>query len=604
MKFKKRTRSTKVLGTVIKDFAASSRASKRIGSEGNLRKPCSLLQGILTFNPFSERVRAISVAVLLTLVALAFPGSARAQEDRPDLPGGVNPKPAESFHEPAPVVVWNRTITVLRAAYEDSRPADRARRAIARIEALPARGDWEIMTLEVEAKGQQAILVKTKTEILFAMFPGDVDPDSGETFEKTARAATEKLKAVLDERAAQLRWSNLLKGIGLCAAATLAYILFVWVVLRIKNLALARLDRLIAESRRSLSVAGVNLVPILLGIERIVTKLSFLAVILMATYIWLTFCFAQFFYTEPWAARLGEYLIGLLRTLALGIIGAVPGLFTVVVIFWLTRVGVAAVSRFFSGIEKGTISVEWLHPDSARASRRIVIVCIWIFALTVAYPYIPGSGSAAFKGISVFAGLMISLGASGFINHIMSGLVIAYSGAMRVGEYIAVGEIEGTVQELGPMSTKIMTPKKQYITIPNGIVISGSVTNYSRLAGKDGAIISTTVTIGYDAPWRQVHALLMLAVNRTKGIRKSPAPFVLQRALSDFYVEYELRFFIDQPAERLPILSALHAEIQDAFNEAGVQIMSPNFESQPEKPVLVPKTKWYSPPAFAPEKKN
>ena len=169
---------------------------------------------------------------------------------------------------------------------------------------------------------------------------------------------------------------------------------------------------------------------------------------------------------------------------------------------------------------------------------------------------------------------------------------------------MTVGEIEGTVQELGPMSTKIMTPKKQYVTIPNGVAISSSVTNYTRLAGKDGVIMSTTVTIGYDAPWRQVHALLMTAAGKTNGIRKSPAPFVLQRALSDFYVEYELRFSIDRPTERLPILSALHAAIQDAFNEAEVQIMSPNFEAQPEKPVLVPKSQWHMPPASPPEKQD
>ena len=221
------------------------------------------------------------------------------------------------------------------------------------------------------------------------------------------------------------------EALGFSAAATLVYILVVWGLVRIKNLAMAKLDRMIVQTRRRLAIAGVDLVPILIGIERVITKLSLLAAFMATTYIWITFCFAQFFFTEPWADRLGDYLIGLLRTLALGIVDAIPGIFTVIVIFWLTRVVAAAVSRFFIGVEKRTISVTWLHPDSARASRRIVIAVIWIFALTVAYPYIPGSGSAAFKGISVFAGLMISLGSSGFINHIMSGLVIAYSGAMR-----------------------------------------------------------------------------------------------------------------------------------------------------------------------------
>ncbi|MDF1556408.1 MAG: mechanosensitive ion channel [Deferrisomatales bacterium] len=344
-------------------------------------------------------------------------------------------------------------------------------------------------------------------------------------------------------------------------------------------------------------MAGVDLVPILHWLERVVGKVTSLAAALIATYLWLTFCFAQFFYTEPWAKQLGAFLLGVLKGFALGIVGAVPGLFAVLVIFWLTRIVAAAASRFFAGVERGTLSVSWLQPDTARASRRIVLVAIWMFALTVAYPHIPGSGSDAFKGISVFAGLMLSLGSSGFVNHIMSGLVIAYSSSLRPGEYVTVGEIEGTVLELGPMSTKIATPKQEWVTIPNGVVVSGGVTNYSRLAADKGAWVSTTITIGYDAPWRQVHALLLGAAESIPMVRKSPSPRVLQRALADFYVEYELRFAIDRPGERVPVRSDVHAAIQDAFNAAGVQIMSPNFEAQPEQPVLVAKDQWYAPPA-------
>jgi small-conductance mechanosensitive channel len=452
------------------------------------------------------------------------------------------------------------------------------------------------MTAQMAVPGMKAIMIGTKTEMLFAILPGDLDPASGEPIESKAKAVADTLRAALDEHAAQMKWSNLLKGLGLSTAATLLYILMVWVFQRIKIRAMARLDRLIADRQGSFSVAGINLAPFLLGMGRVITKLFYLVAFLVTTYIWLTFCFAQFFFTRPWANRLGEYLLGVLKHLALGILNAIPGIFTVVLIFWLTRIVAIAVSQFFSGVEKETISVGWLEPDSARASRRIVIVCIWLFALTVAYPYIPGSGSDAFKGISVFAGLMITMGSSGFINHVMSGLVIAYSGAMREGDYVAFGDIEGTVKELGLMSTKIRTPKKQHVTIPNGVVISDSITNYTLLTGKDGVVMSTTITIGYDAPWRQVHELLMTAADKTAAIRKSPAPVVLQRALSDFYVEYELRFSIDRPADRLPVLSELHAAIQDAFNEAGVQIMSPSYESQPENPVLVPKSKWYPRP--------
>jgi small-conductance mechanosensitive channel len=178
------------------------------------------------------------------------------------------------------------------------------------------------------------------------------------------------------------------------------------------------------------------------------------------------------------------------------------------------------------------------------------------------------------------------------VNHLVSGLVIVYSRSCKPGDVIRVGEIEGIVTVVGVLSTKIVTRKREEITVPNAVLVGTSITNYTRLAREHGAMISTTVTIGYDAPWRQVHELLTRAADRTPDIKKTPAPFVYQRSLSDFYVEYELRAHITDPAERLPILSALHAEIQDAFNEAGVQIMSPHFENQPDGKVWVPRSAW------------
>ena len=498
---------------------------------------------------------------------------------------------------PAPVVVWNREITVFRVSYEKFSPADRARNAAARIQALKVQKEYKVMVIKASADELKGFIISTDTGALFALLPGDADPESGETLEKKAQEAAERLEAVLDEHAKQMRLPMLLRGIGLSVFATLIYILVVWVASRIKNMALKRLDHIISEWRQTLSIAGIDIAPVLLTLERFVIRLSGLAVFLMATYIWLTFCLSRFFFTAPWGKKLGAYLIGLLKSLGLGIAYAVPGLFTVVVIFWLTRIITNGVSRFFLGVEKETIAVTWLQPESAKASRRIVVAVIWIFALTVAYPYIPGSGSEAFKGISVFAGLMLSLGSSGFVNQLMSGLVIVYSGALRVGDYVRINNIEGTVQELGSMSTKIATTKKEFVAIPNGVAISSHIVNYSRLAKRDGAIISTTITIGYDTPWRQVHALLKQAAEKTPGVRDVPAPDVLQRALSDFYVEYELRVCIDEPMRRLPVLSLLHGEIQDAFNAVGVQIMSPNFVMQPEEDVLVPKNQWYTAPA-------
>lgn len=276
---------------------------------------------------------------------------------------------------------------------------------------------------------------------------------------------------------------------------------------------------------------------------------------------------------------------------------ALPGLFAVVLIFVATRLVVRIVGVFFGAVETGTMKLAAVQPDTARATRRISAVLIWIFALTVAYEYIPGSDTDAFKAIGVFTGLMLSLGSTGLVNHLMSGLVVVYTRALRKGELVQSGDIVGVVNEVGLLSTKLVTPRHEEITIPNALLAGSTVTNYSRLAGEGGAVISASVTIGYDQPWRQVQALLVLAAERTPCVRKEPRPYVLQRALSDFAVRYELRAHIETPEARFRALSDLHAQIQDAFNEFGVQIMSPAFESQPERSVVVPRSQWFAAPA-------
>jgi small-conductance mechanosensitive channel len=222
---------------------------------------------------------------------------------------------------------------------------------------------------------------------------------------------------------------------------------------------------------------------------------------------------------------------------------------------------------------------------------------LWIFAIVVAYPHIPGSDTEAFKGLSVFLGLVISLGSTGIINQVMSGLFVVYSRSLRTGEWVRVNETEGEVLEVGLLAAKIGTIEGQEVTIPNSVLVGTSTKNYTRLGHPDGMIVSSTVTIGYDAPWRQVHAMLELAADRTTNIRKAPKPHVLQRQLSDFYVEYTLLARLENGRLRIETVSNLHSAIQDAFNEFGVQIMSPHFMLQPNAAVTVTREKWYAPPS-------
>jgi len=269
----------------------------------------------------------------------------------------------------------------------------------------------------------------------------------------------------------------------------------------------------------------------------------------------------------------------------------------------LTRVIARGVSGFFLGVEQGRITIHGFHPETARATRRLVVFVIWIFSLTVAYPYIPGSNTEGFKGIGVLAGLIVSLGSAGLVNQVMSGLVIIYSRAFRVHDYVSIGDTEGLVTDLGLLSTKLLTVQKEEIVIPNATLVGMKAVNYTRLANDQGSVASTSVTIGYDAPWRQVHSMLLLAASRAAGVCRQPPPRVIQRSLGDFYIEYCLMVQLlpmERPEERPIVLSELHGHIQDIFNEHGVQIMSPHFMMQPPQPVVVPKSDWFAAPASPP----
>jgi small-conductance mechanosensitive channel len=278
-------------------------------------------------------------------------------------------------------------------------------------------------------------------------------------------------------------------------------------------------------------------------------------------------------------------------------LSAIPNLLLVVLIFFVTRWSAGLTGALLKNFEGRDEDETWFAGDTARATRRLVVVLVWITGLVIAFPFIPGSDSAAFRGIGVMLGLMISLGSSGVVNQVMSGFVALYSGAVHSGEYAKIGDVEGSVTEVGFLATKILTPKNEYITVPNSVLVSDNIINYSRIQGEERTMISTMVTIGYDIPWRQVQAMLLLAAERTPGVRKVPAPSVRQTALSDFYIEYSLRIVPEDVTQKNAILSALHERILDIFNEFGVQITSPNYVTNPPDTQIVPIENWSPAPA-------
>lgn len=504
------------------------------------------------------------------------------------------PAPADE----ATFEVWNRPIVVLRKTVGGGTPAERAQWMAERVASLPPEMlHGELTTAPFENQHGGGLEFELAGTPVLRIYAGDLDPESDETLAQVGEEATERLREALHARAVQGDARQLVRGALFALGASVLFVLLLTAIVRSRRFLTARLFLASEQQLRRVTRMGVDLRRYALLAAKYAVDVLAVGLAALLGYLWLTFVFVQFPYSAPWGDRLGHYLLELFGFIGSSILAAIPELFTVAVILLVTRVLTGVVGQLFRAVQQGRIQTPWFEAETAEATRRIVVTVIWVFAITAAFPFIPGSDSAAFRGIGVLAGVMLSLGSAGFVNQAMSGLVVVYSRAFREGDFVKIGEVEGTVVRRGSLSTKIRNVRNEEVTLPNGIVIASPTVNYTRLAGGSGALVSATVTIGYDAPWRQVHALLELAASRTPGLRKAPPPTVVQRALSDFYVEYQLVAQAERSDDRPLALSRLHAAIQDAFNEHGVQIMSPHFLGQPPAPVVVPRERWHAPPA-------
>lgn len=507
----------------------------------------------------------------------------------------------ETVSAPAATInFWNRDIATMRGSIAGAGPRERVEKVVERLDTLPLNArSSDITTLPFNVEGQDGIAFMYHGRVLFFLGTKDLDEETGETLAQVTQSALRNLDGALQARAAERSWPVVRSALVFTLTGLTILILAVVLIWKANARFIAKLHRREPLIRTPLQLFGIDLRPPIDSLVYAVLKGIAWVLAIAAFYSWATLSLARFPYTQPWSDKLGSYVLLLFEQWGRSLVHSLPGLLAVALIILITRWIVRVGKAFFRQVATGRIRVSWLDPDIAGATERIFAAVAWIFATVVAYPYIPGSGTDAFKGITVFIGLMVSLGSSGIINQVMSGLFVVYSRALKVGEWVQVNEIEGEVLEVGLLAGKIRSPEGQEITVPNSVLVGTSTKNFTRLGYPDGMSISAHVTIGYDAPWRQVEALLVLAADRTPNIRKEPKPYVRQRQLSDFYVDYLLVARIRNEKLRLETLSNLHAQIQDAFNEYGVQIMSPHFMMQPDGTVVVPRGKWNQPPAVS-----
>ena len=301
------------------------------------------------------------------------------------------------------------------------------------------------------------------------------------------------------------------------------------------------------------------------------------AVVLLQLLISLPIIFGIFPSTKGFALQLLGYFIIPIKKIAYGVIDYIPNLISIIVIWYVTKSLVRLARYIALEIENGNLKLNNFFPEWAMPTFNIVRFLLYAFMVAMIYNYLPGSDSGVFQGISVFVGLIISLGSSTLIANLMAGLVITFMRPFRIGDRIKLNDTMGDIIEKTPLVTRVKTPKNEIVTVPNSFVMSSLTTNYSSSAQEYGLIIHSDVTFGYEVPWQQVHQLLIKAALATPYIEAEPAPFVLQTKLDDWYVVYQINAYTRRPEKMALIYSELHQNVQDLFNEAGIEIMSPHF---------------------------
>jgi small-conductance mechanosensitive channel len=526
---------------------------------------------------------SIALAIVLGLLGGAQSGAAAA--DR-----------AERADAPVTLRILNRDVMTMRASIAGASPAVRLERAEERLRAVrPSEMNAPLTTEPVQLGNSKGVQIMLGDRLLFAVLEGDVDPTINQSHAELVKQTLANLEEVRAAWKNIKAWPVLLDGLIRAGVATVILAALLYGFRRGFRAGIGWLER--ARDGVAARHASATFKEFLARFVVRVAQVFKWLVLLVLGYAWATYVLERFPLTEPIGRGLGRFIVRTLEWLGQGLLAGLPGLITVLIVLAVTRAIIDVLGYFFDNVQSGRLRFPYVYPETIGATRRIVTIIAWCLGVAVAYPFIPGSDSDAFKGLSVLLGLVLSLGSTGLVTQAMSGLVVVYSRALRRGDFVRINDIEGVVSEVASLATKVVNVRNEEITIPNSVLIASPIHNFSKLAGTQGTLLTSKVTIGYDAPWRQVHALLIAAAEKTPSVRRDPPPYVYQRALSDFYVEYELFAHIDHAAERIPILSALHASIQDEFNEHGVQIMSPHFFSQPTQPVVVPKAQWFGAPA-------
>lgn len=480
---------------------------------------------------------------------------------------------------PAAVVIDNDTILLLYASLGGKKPETRALDAEQTIETVTKEYNFNPDSLHL-ASGKYVTDIMYKNKSIFSFTETDA-LFAGMTKDELGNILLNKIKDQSIELSKTHGFFANIKRIALFILIIIAQIFLCYLIIRAFRIFRDRVDRLREKKLKPIIVKDYELVNVDNEVKLIQLLLHGVQYFVIALFLILTvpLLFWLFPQTKEIATDLLTYILYPIKQLWHGLVNNIPNFITIIVIIVVIKYLVRAIEYIGNEVAAERLKISGFYPDWAMPTANIIKWLLYAFSIAVIYPLIPGGQSDIFKGVSVLLGVIVSLGSSSVVGNIMAGLVITYMRAFKIGDRIKLNDTVGNVIEKSAFVTRIKTPKNEIITIPNSFILSSQTTNYSHSARRFGLIIHTSVTIGYDAPWRQVHQLLIDAAKATPEILPEPVPFVLETSLDDYYVSYQLNAYIQDADNQPKIMSQLHANIQDMFNHAGVEIMSPHYRA-------------------------
>jgi small-conductance mechanosensitive channel len=491
--------------------------------------------------------------------------------------------PLETLGEVFPVMLDNQELFTIRQGIGSFSAQERAKSITDRIEKI-ADDDAlspEDLTIKIDPEDKNPSIILEDTVI--ATITSKDAKLQAVSQEVLAERALAKIKAAIVRYRQERQPDNLLKDAVLTVSATLATVLIFWVIIFISSRVFPQIQRLITSLVPGVVFQNFEIISSqTIGIFSL-RVLQFIRTLIILTilYFYLTFVLRLF----PWTRKFGDgflqYFFSALEVVSQEIAKYLPSIFIILLIIFITHYLLRAIKPFFTGLERENLVINGFYPDWAKPTYNLLSLLIIALAIVIAFPYLPGFNSPAFQGVSVFLGVLFSLGSTSAIANVVGGIILIYTRSFQLGDKISIGDVIGDVIEKGLLVTRIRTPANRIITIPNSSLLNTNVINFSvsQREFKQPLILQTTVTLGYDLPWRKVHATLKEAALATQFIVSEPAPFVLQTSLDDFYVSYQLNAYTDHPSKMVYIYSELHQNIQDKCNEVGIEIMSPHYKA-------------------------